>query len=168
MLAVAFLGYHQHRYFVGACDMAGQERAEHFLMEADDESAEHFFEHEAIRNMTFMMERKHIQSEMAMNLTLNLRFQLFRPFLLWMTGCFESADSPSKQAWLRVAEQEKHQREVEVTENEKNDETQMCEGLCHLIVVVTKKRSSLRISNCWPLLFNFKFPKKNFETTPWK
>ena len=74
---------------------------------------------------------------------------------------------PCGEAWLRVAEQEKHQREVEVTENGKNDETQMCEGLCHLIVVVTKKRSSLRISNCWQVLFNFKFPKKNFEKTPW-
>lgn len=26
--------------FFGACNMAGQERAEHFLMEADDESAD--------------------------------------------------------------------------------------------------------------------------------
>ena len=56
-----------------------------------------------------------------------------------MTGCFESADSLSKQAWLRVAEQEKHQREVEATENEKNDETQMCEGLCHLIVMIYRQ-----------------------------
>lgn len=43
---------------------------------------------------------------------------------------------PCGEAWLRVAEQEKHQREVEVTENGKNDETRMCEGLCHLIVMV--------------------------------
>lgn len=107
-----------------------------------------------------MMGRKHIQSEIAMNLTLNLRFQLLMPFcFFWMTGCFESADSPSKQAWLRVAEQEKHQREVEVTENEKNDETQMCEGLCHLIVVEQKQ---IIIANKQLLASAIKFqiPKK--------
>ena len=81
--------------------MAGQERAEHFLMEADDgfigvrnfqkpESAgirplglfrlEDFCQYEAIRNMADMMGRKQIQSEIAMNLRLNLRFQLFIPF----------------------------------------------------------------------------------------
>ena len=60
--------------------MTGQERAEHFLMEADDESAEHFFEHEAIRNMTSMMGRKHINQKLTMNLTLNLRFQLLMRF----------------------------------------------------------------------------------------
>lgn len=113
--------------------------------------------------MTSMMERKHIQSEMAMNLTLNLRFQLFRPFPLWMTGCCESPKMVCGEAWLRVAEQEKHQREVEVTENGKNDDTRRCEGLCHLIVVVKKDRS-LQVGNCWQVLFNFKISNSQKRT----
>ena len=43
--------------------------------------------------MADMMGRKQIQSEIAMNLRLNLRFQLFIPFCFWMTACFASGDA---------------------------------------------------------------------------
>jgi len=102
---------------------------------------------------------------MAMNLTLNLRFQLFRPFPLWMTGCFVSPNSLSKQAWLRVAEQEKHQREVEVTENGKNDETRRCEGLCHLIVVV-KRQIIIANKQLLASAVQFQIPKKRTLKQP--